>query len=481
MKIINNSKNTVYVEDIDLTIPYQDGKPETIDADTLKKSRCLRNLLVTGFLDIAEHNENERIEASIVYMKKKQNSSPAKKDEKEILPEKIETTKEPVEIEKCSDEIEVRLHGIFYDASGYGKVNRHLAMGLDQAGIKVKVDAKRTKNQLNEEELKPIVKLANTQISKRHITIDSVIPSFAEISTGAYKVLYSTIESYSVPKQFADSCEMYDEIWLTSPWSKSVLEKHTNKPIYVVPTGADPKLYCEDGPMFDYSPTINRFVFVSVFGWNYRKGYDVLLKAYFDEFDANDDVSLLIVSRYQSGQNKHNRMKIKNDIDEIMQQFPNKDLPHVVRYSKITPEKDMPKIYRAADCFVLPTRGEGGGLPPLEASLCGLPVIMTNASGQQMYLREDNSYMLPMDRLEEIQTGQMKIHYWDGQLFPSLKSKETHNNLRRLMREVVNNYPEAKKRNKRLQNLIMNKFTWNNTTNAAVKRLKEIHRKLRGK
>lgn len=473
MKIVNKSNNTIYIEDIDIYVPYKDREPQYIDPEILKKSRALRSFILQGMLDIIEYDKNERIESSLVYLRQKMASRP-------LPPEKPDQP-EPVQLESAGDGIEVRIHGIFYDAGGYGKVNRQLAMGLDSMGFKVKVDPKRSRNQLNEDELRPIMKLQNTQISKNHILIDSIIPSFAEVSTGKYRILYSTVESYTVPQQFVAACEMYNEIWVTSSWAASILRKYVDKPIYCVVTGADHTLYTEIGPHFDFSPSIKDFVFISVFGWNYRKGYDVLLKAYFDEFSANDPVSLLIVSRYQGGQDKYSRMKIKEDINAIIRDFPNKDLPHVIRYSKITPEYDMPKLYRSANCFVLPTRGESGNLCAPEASLCGLPVIMTNCSGQQGYLRPDNAYLLEVDDIVAIEKGKFKIHYWDGQEFPTLTSKKVHKQLRQLMRQVVNNYDEAKSRNRELQQLILSEFTWNNTANQAAHRLHEIWKQMKGK
>ncbi len=474
MIVRNISNNTLYLSDIDIHIPYKNGEEEELEPDLLKRSKCLRGFLIHGMLEIVKSDPNETIESSIVFLRNKAREK--KTLEKPDEPEYIDT--QSAALTSATDELEVRVHGIFFDAGGYGKVNRNFALKLSEAGVKVKIDPKNSQNQLKRTELTDIIQLTKTNLSRNHISIDSIIPSFSEYSTGKYRILYTTIESYTVPKQFLDCCQFYNEIWVTSPWSASILQKETKIPIYVVPAGVDHELYTEVGPRFDFKPNIKDFVFVSVFGWSYRKGYDVLLKAYFDEFSADDNVSLLIVSRYQSQTSRFHRNRIKDDINKIMEGFPNKNMPHLVRYSQVTPEEDMPKLYRSAHCFVLPSRGEGSCLPPVEASLCGLPVIMTNVSGQQMYLRKDNSFCIEMDRLEEMKPGQMHLHFWDGQKFPALTSDKVHNDLRQSMRYVFTNYDEAKKRNRNLQKLIKENFTWNNTANTALKRLQEIKEKM---
>lgn len=470
MKIINKSKNTIYIDDVDFYLKYRDEEPENIDTEIIKKSKTLRNFILSPLIDIYSYNNKERIEASLAYLKKKSNSQVIKNEQ--TLQQEIEQEVIPVK------DIEVKLHGMFYDAGGYAKVNRNVALKLNQAGIKLQIIPKRSENQLNEDEINPLKTLSNNKVSKDAILIDSIIPSFAEFTQGKYKILYTTIESYSVPNQFIESCKLYDEIWITSPWSKEILQKYVkDKPIYVMPAGIDHNLYAENGPKYDLGSQVKNFIFISVFGWGYRKGYDVLLKSYFDEFNSNDDVSLLLATRYQTGTSRSHKEKVKNDIEQLMTLFPNKDLPHVVRYGKVTPEKDMPKLYRAANAFILPTRAEGSNLCAPEASLCGLPVIMTNCSGQQMYLRNDNAYLIDIDRIEKLEQGKMHIHYWDNQEFPSLTSDSVINQTKKHMRTVYENYSEAKNRNKKLQNLILNNFTWDKTIAKILLRLKEIKSK----
>ena len=51
-------------------------------------------------------------------------------------------------------------------------------------------------------------------------------------------------------------------------------------------------------------------------------------------------------------------------------------------------------LYTMGDVFVLPTRGEGVGIPFMEALSSGIPVIATGWGGQMDYLNENNSFLV---------------------------------------------------------------------------------------
>lgn len=64
---------------------------------------------------------------------------------------------------------------------------------------------------------------------------------------------------------------------------------------------------------------------------------------------------------------------------------------------------DLVRLYNAADVFMLVSRGEGFGVPAVEAQACGVPVVMTDASAQPELLRwgklvnvEDATYEPPL-------------------------------------------------------------------------------------
>jgi len=106
------------------------------------------------------------------------------------------------------------------------------------------------------------------------------------------------------------------------------------------------------------------------------------------------------------------------------------DLPRVVVLSLEMPLADMPRLYKGADCFVLPSRGEGWGRPHIEAMSMGLPAIATNWSGNTEFMLEDNSYLIPINGLEPVPNGAFQVRPSSNGSFvlqgsPSVGSKKS--------------------------------------------------------
>lgn len=465
MKFVNCSNNTIYLEDIDYNIPfYEDFSQQEINVDNAKKSRNFRLLVALGQIKIVKH-ENSLFERGLIKMQENapdQSANKKEEDQKNML--------------ENNNELSVKIRGHFYEAGGYAKVNRNLAIALDSLGVNVEIDpTRKTENHLTEEEVRQLTKISK-RVGRNAISIDSMIPTFSSMSAGGYRILYTTVEAGSIPDQFVDVANQYNEIWVTSDFCKKVLKEYNiNRPIYVIPDSVNVDLYKPSKP-YKFKPKLKSFVFISVFGWSYRKGYDLLLRSFLEEFSADDPVSLLIVSRF-SGSSKQTDM-VADSIKKYIDQYGGEHPPHIAKCCSVIPENLMPNLYSAANAFVLFSRGEGFCVPYIESSLCGLPVIATNVSGHTMFLNKENSFLVDVDKISPMETGLMHVHYWDDQLFPQLKSKQVIKEAKEQMRYVFENYEEAKIKNNKLQEFIRDNYSLDIVGQKAKDRLNKIWEKI---
>jgi len=460
------TQNSVYLEDIDRNISHEEGLVEDICVDDILKSKSFQKFLVFGAFDIVEIGSS-RIENNLVKMRSERDSKGLNDKKEEEVP-RMPSGQEP----------EVVVKGHFYEAGGYAKVNRNLAFGLTKKGIKVEVSpTNNMRSDLNEIEASMLNSLKK-RVGRKAIRIDSIIPSFGQMSPRMpYRILYTTVEASSVPQQTVDICNSYDELWVTSDYCRDVLEQFgVTRPIFIMPASIQTNIYHENHEPHEFRPKLKDFVFISVFGWGYRKGYDALLKSYLTEFSGDDNVSLLIVSRYQQSSRRSDI--IRSEIEKFIKKYGGENPAHIARCSRVIPEHELPRIYKAADAFVLPSRGEGFGLPYCEASLVGLPVIATNHSGHTMFLTKENSNLVDIDKLAKVSPGSSQVHYWDNQIMPILKSKDFIDRFGSSMRNVYNNHDDAKLSNKILQKHILDNYSFSSVSDRASERIKEIWKTL---
>src|ERR1700733_10011670 len=105
-----------------------------------------------------------------------------------------------------------------------------------------------------------------------------------------------------------------------------------------------------------------------------RKGVDILLRAYADAFSPHDDVSLIFKENGASTFYQHNNL-----MSEILKLKDDRSAPDVILLTKEMDDPALASLYRGCDALVLPYRGEGFGMPLIEAMACGRPVITTAA------------------------------------------------------------------------------------------------------
>jgi glycosyltransferase involved in cell wall biosynthesis len=164
--------------------------------------------------------------------------------------------------------------------------------------------------------------------------------------------------------------------------SKKVFDKYISK-VYVVPLAIDSKIF---RPVSRWRiEGNNKFSFIFVGSFSFRKGVDLLLQAFFEEF-SHEEVNLHMHCPNSQAD------RVGNSIIEMSQKY-NK-IPMVSFTTKSLTPAWINRYYNRADAFVSFTRGEGWGLPIVEAMHCGLPIIAPMSTSMNDYLNEDISFCL---------------------------------------------------------------------------------------
>ncbi|MEO7466682.1 MAG: glycosyltransferase family 4 protein, partial [Sphingobium limneticum] len=101
-----------------------------------------------------------------------------------------------------------------------------------------------------------------------------------------------------------------------------------------------------------------------------RKGADLLVQAFAEEFAAKDNVELLI----KTFDNPHNT--IAQYVQDVSAAHPGAPPMKVMAAS--LPKDELAALIQSASVFAAPSRGEGFGLPLAEALLLNVPVVTTN-------------------------------------------------------------------------------------------------------
>jgi glycosyltransferase involved in cell wall biosynthesis len=242
-----------------------------------------------------------------------------------------------------------------------------------------------------------------------HYTTSRCPPEGAHYSVGR-----TMFETDRVPKGWPERMNKMDEIWVPTKFQQKVFVDGGVRPeaVKVVPEVVDvdffdpekvPQVY-DVASEVDFEMTEQTTVYLSIFKWEERKAWKVLLKAYFQAFSVEDDVVLVLLTN-----GYHSTSSSAGDFTNVIQEFaleavgkPLKELPYVHVLPPHVPQKALPGLYKAASAFVLPSRGEGWGRPHVEAMAMELPVIATFWSGTTEYMTEENSYPLQIDGLIEV-------------------------------------------------------------------------------
>ncbi|MBC7472964.1 MAG: glycosyltransferase family 4 protein [Candidatus Sericytochromatia bacterium] len=286
-------------------------------------------------------------------------------------------------------------------------------------------------------------------INKADFYIQHVLPSDYSAPEDGYYIMIIPWEYGKLPDNLVRHINLkVDQVWCPSNYVKKlhIQSGIIESKIVVIPNGINPQIFnSKITPLKLDSDKSFKFLFLG--GIVYRKGVDILLEAYLEEFSKDEDVSLIIKGFGQNSYYKNESFTQK--INEITN---NKNNPEVIFIEHNIAIEDMGKIYTACNCYVHPYRGEGFGMPIFEAMASGLPVIVPNYGAVLDFCTDKNAYLIDYKLIETFDPESEEI-------ITVCESDKNH--LKKLMREAFKNNDkndlislEAIK--------IIDKLNWNN-------------------
>ena len=211
-------------------------------------------------------------------------------------------------------------------------------------------------------------------------------------------------ETELMPPSWVEPCNRAREVWVPSGFNARTFAEAGVDPerIHVVPYPVDTDRLRPGRRERDPGAPVT---FLSIFEWTWRKGWDVLLQAWAEEFAPGEPVRLVVVTYRGAGAAGEGTVEEQALAHLAALGAGPDDIADIELVLDPVPHDAMPGLYASADAFVLPTRGEGAGMPMLEAAACGVPVIATAWGGHEELMEPGTAFPVAVERMVEAPAG----------------------------------------------------------------------------
>jgi len=310
------------------------------------------------------------------------------------------------------DKNEILLATVASGPDGYGQSKELLYDALQKAGVKVSL------------------KNNNQTISLIYSYPDRI----KEIKSKV-KIIYTMFESTSIPSNWIKYLKKADLVLVPSKFcQKAFLTKGIKTE--VVPLGYDTTAY-----NYKQKEQHKEFTFLHYNSFNTRKGWDIVFKAFTEEFKIDEPVKLIMKT-----------VKQNLPFPIIKSEYPNIEV-----IKKEMSRTNLANLIHSSDCFVFPSRGEGFGLTPLEALATGTPVIIPNGSGMSEYFNSEYFYKIDIECMKPAMYAKFDSKDTGEMIEPSKDS------LKKQMRYVYENRQKAIDKAKKGAEWVKKNYSIDNT------------------
>ncbi|WP_160160024.1 glycosyltransferase family 4 protein [Streptomyces sp. NBC_00080] len=240
-------------------------------------------------------------------------------------------------------------------------------------------------------------------------------------------------ETDAVPREWVDAAKGYDQIWVPTDF---------NVQTYADAGIPHAKLVTVPCPLPVWSSQLLAnlerpiatgrapYMFLSVMRWHLRKGWDILVRSFAQEFGDDLDVRLVIKARpFDLADPEGPHRELARFFADMGESVP---ANISVRTDEMS-HAELAALYGRADAFVLPSRGEGWGRPFIESMLSGLPTIGPRWGGNLEFMNDGNSVLVDGTLTPVLGRAAEEWPYFTGHRWWEVSVDE----LRRAMRRTV--------------------------------------------
>lgn len=300
----------------------------------------------------------------------------------------------------------VLLRGPLLTASGYGEHSRQFFRWLESRNdIELKVQCLNWGNttwyintDIEEGLIGRIMSKTNFDDKNESfdISIQVQLPDEWDNSLARYNIGVSAfIETTKCSKAWFDCCNKMDKIIAPSKHAlKSVLANgKLDKRAHVVNEPLNPLLSKHKTDFkLNLAADFNFLIISQLTDLNSthdRKNIVETIKAFCKKFDGNKDVGLVIKTNIGRS-TMADRRRTRTLLEKIVKENRKTEFPKINMVHGLLSPEEMYEIYShpKVKCLISLTRGEGYGLPLMEAASCELPVMATNWSGHLDFLKD---------------------------------------------------------------------------------------------
>ena len=284
-------------------------------------------------------------------------------------------------------------------------------------------------------------------------------PELGKINIG----MSAVVETDICNPKWVEACNKMNHVIVPSNFTKSVLARsgQLNTQVTVIPEWFDKRIANNTSfKEIDLGPIDTDFNFMIISQLNAnnavddRKNIFHTVKWLCEEFKGDKNVGIFLKTNAGKGTTIDKKIT-KNLLKQMIAAIGKKEFPRIYLIHGNMKKEEVSCLYshEKVNCFVSATRGEGYGLPIIDAAASGMPIVATNWSGHLDYLGDDftkvDYKLVPISDQKEDKRIFFKGAQWAEPDSKDFKFK---------VRNVVKDYPSQKEKANKLKKSVLENY-----------------------